>query len=101
MRHPHVDNHTIFNAPAVVDYDAIVVDPGGVFESIRDVIEARAPHFTHADVQVVNGQTGATEAGLADVLRRRRDEFARALERGAVVAVFLYPQATIAEVSGF
>ena len=95
VRHPRADNHSIFNAPAVFDYDAIVVDPGGIFESILDVVETRAEHFTHTDTPVANGETTATHAGLGELLRRRQHEFARALERGALVVVFLHPQASI------
>lgn len=101
LRHPRVDNHSIFNAPALFDYDVITVDPGGVFEAVNDVIEARAAHYTHADTPVANGESTATHAGLADVLRRRQNEVVRALERGALIVVFTYPQATITEVSTF
>ncbi len=101
LRNPQVDNHTIFNAPTVFDYEAIVIDPGGVFATVREAIEGSKAHLTYSDVPVANGETTAVAAGVADVLRRRRDEFARALERGAVVAVFAYPQATLTEVSGF
>ena len=101
LRNPQVDNHTIFNAPTIFDYEAIVVDPGGVFATVREAIDGSKAHVTPSDVPVANGETTATTTGIADVLRRRRDEFARALERGAVVAVFAYPQATLTEVSGF
>ena len=101
LPNPAVDNHSIFSAPTVFDYEAIMVDPGGVFDGIQAVIDASAEQFTHADVPVVNGETSAVATGIADVLRRRRDEFARALERGAVVALFTYPQATLTAVSGF
>ena len=101
LRHPRADNHSIFNAPSVFDYDAIVVDPGGVFESILDVVETRAEHFTHTDTPIANGETTATHAGLGELLRRRQHEFARALERGAIVVVFMHPQASIPGVSTF
>ena len=96
-----IDNHSIFNAPTVFDYQAIVIDPRGVFEAIQSVIDASAQQLTHSDVPVVNGESGAAVTGIAEVLRRRRDEFARALERGAVVVVFTYPPATLSGVSGF
>ena len=96
-----IDNHSIFNAPAVFDYEAIVVDPGGVLDAVQEAVDASAEHRTHAGVAVANGETSPALTGIADVLRRRRDEFARALERGAVVAVFAYPPATLTGVSGF
>ncbi len=96
-----IDNHTIFNAPTVFDYDAIVVDPSTMLTAIAEAAEARAEHLTHADVPVTDGETTDGTAGLAELLRRRRDEFARALDRGALVIVFTHPQASYAGVSGF
>ena len=101
LRHPRADNYSIFNAPAIFDYDAIVVDPGRVFESILDVVDTRAEHFTHTDTPVANGETTASQTGLGELLRRRQHECARALERGAVIVVFLHPQASIPGVSTF
>ena len=101
LRNPYVDNHTIFSAPTIFDYEAIVIDPGGVFTSVHEAIDGSKAHVTPSDVAVANGETTASTVGVADVLRRRREEFARALERGAVIAVFTYPQATLSEVSGF
>ena len=95
-----IDNHSIFNAPAAFDYEAIAIDPGGVFASIRELLDASAGHATHADVQVVNGAAG-DGAPAAEVLHRRHDELVRALERGALVVVFTYPQALITELAGF
>ena len=95
-----IDNHTIFNAPAAFDYDAIAIDPEGVFTSIHELLDASREQLTHADVQVVNGQAGA-DATAAEVLRRRHDEFVHALERGALIAVFTHPQALITGISGF
>lgn len=96
-----VDNHTIFNAPALFDAEAIVIDPGGVFRQIRGVLDASGEHETPSELPVVNGGSSADAVGLADLLQRRRDEVTRALERGAVVVVFTYPQATLPEVAGF
>ena len=95
-----IDNHTIFNAPAAFDYDAIAIDPEGVFTSIRELLDASGEHLTHADVQVVNAQAGPG-AHAGEILRRRHDEIVRALERGALVAVFTHPQALITDVAGF
>ncbi|MCC6236929.1 MAG: hypothetical protein IT299_05060, partial [Dehalococcoidia bacterium] len=101
LRHMRVDNHSVFNAPALFDYNTIVIDPGGVFEAVLDVLEARAPHATHSELPIANGESTATHTGLADALRRRQNEVVRALERGALIVVFAYPQATITEVSTF
>ena len=36
LAHPAIDNHSVFNAPAWNDYEAVVVDPGGVFQAVLD-----------------------------------------------------------------
>ena len=101
MQHRLIDNHSIFNAPSIFDYDAIVVDIGGVADTIRSAARAEQEFKTFADLLVVNGEPLEEGAGLAELLRRRRDEFARALDRGAVIAVFARPSAMITEVQGF
>lgn len=95
-----IDNHTVFNAPAAFDYDAIAVDPEGVFVRIRELVDASADHTTLADAQVVNGGAG-DGAAASEILRRRHDEVVRALERGSLVVVFAHPQAMITGVAGF
>ena len=74
-----VDNHSIFNAPAAFDYDAVAIDPEGVFDAVRELLDASADHATHADAHVVNGGAGDGIAA-SEVLRRRHDEVVRALE---------------------
>ena len=95
-----IDNRSIFDAPALFDYEAIVIDPAAVQESIREAALATAPHATSSGVPVVNGESIGGGAGLAELLHRRRDELARALERGAVVAVYLHPPSQLTEVAG-
>jgi hypothetical protein len=101
IRDPLIDNHSIFNAPTIFDYEAIVVDPGAVTESIREAASGETAFETHASVPVANGSTIDGVAGIADVLNRRRDEFTRALERGAAVAVFGYPVTRVTGIAGF
>ncbi|MBM4410508.1 MAG: hypothetical protein FJ037_04140 [Chloroflexi bacterium] len=95
LQHRQVDNHTILNAPNIADYDAIVMDIAGTAEVIRLAAQGEGHLFTHADAPVVNGDGADGQAPLAALLDRRREEFARALERGAIVAVFLAPQSRI------
>lgn len=101
MQHRLIDNHSIFNAPSIFDYEAIVVDIGGIADTIRAATRAEQEFKTFADLLVVNGEPLEEGAGLAELLRRRRDEFARALDRGAVIAVFARPPRMIPEVQGF
>ncbi len=100
LPNPAVDNRTIFDAPTLFDYEAIIVDLEAVQESIREAALATAPHQTSAGVPVANGESIAGAAGLAELLSRRRDEMARALERGAVVAAYLHPTSLVTEVAG-
>lgn len=99
LQHPLVDNHTILNAPNIADYDAIVLDIRGTAEIIRLAAQGEGSLFTHGDAPVVNGDGSDGAAPLAALLDRRREEFARALERGAVIAVYLAPQSRITGVT--
>ncbi len=101
LAHPSIDNHTIFNAPSIADYEAVVLDPGGILDAIREAAEGSAEHRTYSDQPVVNAITTPAAMSVAEVLRRRRDEVVRCLERGGVVVVFLYPQVTLPDVIGF
>ncbi len=49
---PLIDNHHIFNAPVVADYEAIVVDIEGVAQSIQDAVAAAEQYLTYADLPV-------------------------------------------------
>jgi hypothetical protein len=100
MQHRLIDNHTIFNAPAIFDYEGIVIDAGGVFDTIRQAVKAEAAFTTRGDIPVVNGESLDGVTGIADVLRRRREEFVRALERGSVVVVFAHAPDLITGVHG-
>jgi hypothetical protein len=101
LPHPNIDNHTVFNAPAFSDFDAVALDPGGMFEAIREALDSRGDHRTYSELPVINGQSAGDAISVAEVLRRRLDETARVLERGGVVVVFGYPQATLPDVLGF
>ena len=98
---PLIDNHHIFNAPTIADYEAIVVDVGGVAASIQKAVTASESYLTHADLPVVNGEPVDGVAGIAESLRRRLDEFTKALERGSAVIVFAHAPMGISGVAGF
>lgn len=101
IRDPLIDNHNIFNAPTIFDYEAIVVDAGRVIESIRAAVSGEIALETHASVPIANGSSIDGVAGIADILNRRREEFTRALDRGAVVAVFGAPVTRLTGIDGF
>ena len=100
LPHSNVDNHNIFNAPSLFDYDVIVLDAGAVFETIRAAANAHGEYMTHADLPVVNGESVDGAAGMAELLQRRREEFAQALERGVTVVVYAAAQNRFGGVQG-
>ena len=101
MPGPQIDNHSLFNAPTLFDYDAIVIDAGGVVESLRAAARGDGEFLTHADRPVVNGAAIDGVAGLAALLQRRRDEVQHALERGATVVVYVSAPTHVSGISGF
>ena len=101
LMHPNIDNHNIFNSPAVLDYEAIVIDIAGVAESIRNAVSSQEAFQTHSGVPVANGDSIDGVTGIADTLRRRTDEISRALEQGAVVVVFMDRPGLITGVAGY
>ena len=96
-----IDNHTLFNAPTLFDYDAIVIDAGAVFDSIRAAARGEGEFLTHADLPVMNGASIDGAAGLAGLLQRRRHEVQRALERGSTVVVYACAPSHFSGVAGF
>lgn len=101
MPGPRVDNYNFLSAPTFSDYEAIVVEPGSLSRLIEEVIEGQGDHRTLFDEPVVNGPTGPNAVGLADLLRDRQRQTARALAGGAVVVVFAYPDVVHTRVAGF
>jgi len=100
MRHRTLDNHNILNAPNIADYDAIVLDLGTIFDTVREAAQQSAHLTTHTDVPVVNGDSIDGMASLAEILKRRRDEIVRALDNGATILVFASAQSRFHGVNG-
>ncbi|MBM4416576.1 MAG: hypothetical protein FJ035_10180, partial [Chloroflexi bacterium] len=98
---PAIDNATIASAPALAEYPVIVLDPAGISAVIAEAADGRGEHHTLAGVPVVNGEPAGDALSLAELLRRRRDELVAALERGALVVVFVAPQVALPQVLGF
>ncbi len=96
-----VDNHTFANAPTLFDYDAVVADPRALSGLIEETVSGDAEHQTRAGERVVNGSSGNDAVGLADLLRSRRDEAQRLLDRGGLVVCFAQPNAVHQGVAGF
>jgi hypothetical protein len=99
---PHVDNYNWASALSFFDYDAIVVDPAvAVSQMVEAVVESGGDYASYFDEPVENAASRTDTIGLADLLRRRRDETERLLARGGLVVCFAYPDAPHPGVSGF
>lgn len=101
MQNRELHNATIFNAPSIQDFDAVLVDTHAMFETIRRAAETAGEFQTYNDLPVVNGSSVDGFTGIADVLQRRRDEFRAALERGVPIAVIPAPVEQLTNVAGF
>jgi hypothetical protein len=101
-----IDNHTWAGAPAFYDYDAVIVNPAAVSSLIEGVAASGTTGegdavTTYNKEPVINGFSTATEAGLRDVLVRRREEIEALLGRGGLVVCFAYPDVPHPHVAGF
>ena len=97
-----VDNFNWASALSFYDYDAMVVDPAnGVSAVIENVLRGEGEYLTYDDVPVLDGPTSSDSVGLADLLRRRREETEHVLARGGLVVCFGYPDVPHSRVGGF
>lgn len=95
-----IDNHTLFNAPALFDYPAIVLDIAAIARQVADAAAGATAYTTADDTPIADGDGVPGTLGLGELLRRRREEVARALDHGAVVAVFAAPAGPLPPVAG-
>lgn len=97
-----IDNYNWASALSFYDYDAIIVDPAtSVSRMIEGVLKGEGEYKTYEDTPIADGPTSSDSVGLADVLRRRRDETERLLAKGGVVVVFGQPDVPHPRVAGF
>lgn len=102
LPNPRIDNYSFFSAPSFFDYDAVLIEPASISELIEEVVAGTGSgQTTAAQEPLVNAPTAGLNVGLADLIRRRRDETERLLERGGTVAVFARPNVTHPQVAGF
>ncbi len=98
----NVDNYDWASALSFFDYDAIVVDPAeAVSKLIDSVVDGGSGYVTYEDEPVGDSPSTTTSVGLADLLRRRREETERLLARGGLVVCFAYPDVAHPRVAGF
>src|SRR5580700_11174361 len=96
-----IDNYSFFSAPSFFDYDAVLVEPAALVQTIEEITNGGGTHTTAGDEPVVNAPSRGPNVGLADFMRRRRDETQRLLDRGGAVAVFARPNHPLPFVAGF
>jgi hypothetical protein len=97
-----VDNYDWGSALSFFDYDAIVVDPAlAVSKMVEGLTGEGGSYQTYTEEPVVDGPSTATGVGLAELLRRRREETERLLGRGGLVVCFAYPDVPHPRVTGF
>ncbi len=96
-----IDNYSFFSAPSFFDYDAMLIDPAALVRAVDEIVAGGASHTTAADEPVVNAPINGIGVGLADFLRRRRQETERLLARGGTVAVFARPNQPLRYVTGY
>ncbi len=91
LPNPQIDNYSFISAPSFFDYDAVVVESAAVSAVVEEVLARTADHHTAAGQPVLNEPSGPFVTGLADHLRRRRDEAERLLAAGKLLVVLLRP----------
>jgi hypothetical protein len=101
LPNPRIDNYSFVTAPAFFDYDAVLIEPSAISELIEEVVNGGGSHTTPAQEPVVNAPTRGLNVGIADLIRRRREETERLLNRGGTVAVFARPNVGHPDVAGF
>lgn len=88
---PQVDNYTFLSAPSLFDYDAMVVDPHALSQLIEGVIDGSIEATTFNDALVRNTPASPSDAALAELLLRRRDQTRMLLDNGGVIICFAHP----------
>src|SRR5579883_1338493 len=101
LPNPQFDNYNLLTAPSWFDYDGVFIDPLSVSTVIEDVINATEEHRTFAGEPVLNRRTSPRAVGLGDLVRRRREEAARLLANGGLIAVLAQPNVVHEAVAGF
>lgn len=97
-----IDNYDWASALSFYDYDAMIVDPAEAVSKLVEGIAQFGQSFaTYNGEPVVDGPTTADAVGLADLLRRRRNETERFLAGGGLIVVMAHPDVPHPRVTGF
>jgi hypothetical protein len=98
---PSIDNYDWASALSFYDYDAVVVDPAEAVSKLVEGIARGEAYHTYDNEPIVDGPSSASGVGLAELLKRRREETERLLARGGLVVCFAHPDVPHPSVSGF
>jgi hypothetical protein len=101
LPNPAVDNYNVLTAPSYSDYEALVIDPASITDSVRELLSSEKEIRAWDDRPVVNGATTASALSAADLILRRADETRLLLEAGGVVVVITRPNAVESGLLGF
>ncbi len=99
---PHLtfDNYSFLSAPSLFDYERMIVEMSAISDVVEQVVSGSTEHKTHGGQTVVNGPAEPATFSLAQLLRLRRLEAERFLDRGGVVVCLAYPDAAHAGIEG-
>jgi hypothetical protein len=87
----HVDNYNVLNAPALFDYDALIVEPYALTALVERIVASTEDAATFSGAPVRNHPTTPGDAALGELLLQRREEARLLLENGGLIVAFLQP----------
>jgi hypothetical protein len=90
---PHVtfDNYSFISAPALSEYEQMIVDTAAVSNAVEAIATGSAEHRTFAGQPVSAGPSTATSFGLGELLKMRRREAEWFFAKGGVAICFAHP----------
>lgn len=96
-----IDNHNVFNAPSMFDFEAAIIDPLAFTADVSALLSGAATYEGRDGRPVVNGASTADAVGASELLKRRGEEAQRMLDSGGTLIVFARPNATVHGLVGF